>query len=69
MTTFNTPAGGGLKGLERALSLRLYTVINTQRPNGRTTEGVCASSWMSAEFGRPGAERACRIFLAGASAA
>lgn len=31
MTTFNLPAGGGLEALERALSLRLYAVINTQR--------------------------------------
>jgi len=31
MTTFNIPAGGGLETLERALSLRLYAVINTQR--------------------------------------
>jgi hypothetical protein len=31
MTTFNIPAGGGLEALERALSLRLYAFINTQR--------------------------------------
>ena len=31
MTTFNIPAGGGLEALERALSLRLYAVINRQR--------------------------------------
>ena len=31
MTTFNIPAGGGLVALERALSLRLYSVINAQR--------------------------------------
>ena len=31
MTTFNIPAGGGLEALERALSLRLYAVINSQR--------------------------------------
>jgi len=31
MTTFNIQAGGGLEALERALSLRLYAVINTQR--------------------------------------
>jgi len=31
MTTFNIPAYGGLVALERALSLRLYAVINSQR--------------------------------------
>ncbi len=31
MTTFNIPAGGGLEALERALSLRLYAMINAQR--------------------------------------
>lgn len=31
MTTFNIPDGGGLEALERALSLRLYAVINSQR--------------------------------------
>ena len=31
MTTFNIPAGGGLEALERALNLRLYAVINSQR--------------------------------------
>jgi len=31
MTTFNIPAGGGLEALERALSLRLYAVVNSQR--------------------------------------
>lgn len=31
MTTFNIPSGGGLEALERALSLRLYAVINSQR--------------------------------------
>lgn len=31
MSTFNIPQGGGLKALERALSLRLYAVINDQR--------------------------------------
>jgi len=31
MTTFDIPAGGGLEGLERALALRLYAVINSQR--------------------------------------
>lgn len=30
MTTFNIPEAGGLQGLERALSLRLYAVINSQ---------------------------------------
>ncbi len=31
MTTFDIPANGGLSALERALSLRLYSVINAQR--------------------------------------
>lgn len=31
MTTFSIPADGGLEALERALSLRLYAVINSQR--------------------------------------
>jgi len=31
MTTFSIPASGGLEALERALSLRLYAVVNTQR--------------------------------------
>jgi hypothetical protein len=31
MTTFGIPADGGLPALERALSLRLYAVINPQR--------------------------------------
>lgn len=31
MTTFNIPANGGLAALERALVLRLYAVINSQR--------------------------------------
>ena len=31
MATFNIQAGGGLDALERALSLRLYAVINSQR--------------------------------------
>jgi len=31
MSTFNIPDSGGLEALERALSLRLYAVINTQR--------------------------------------
>jgi hypothetical protein len=31
MTTFNIRANGGLVALERALSLRLYAVINSQR--------------------------------------
>ncbi|MGC2195877.1 MAG: DUF6125 family protein [Terriglobales bacterium] len=31
MSTFDIPAGGGLEALERALSLRFYAVINTQR--------------------------------------
>ncbi len=31
MATFNIPAAGGLEALERALSLRLYAVINAQR--------------------------------------
>lgn len=31
MKTFQIPAGGGLDALERALSLRLYAVINSQR--------------------------------------
>ncbi len=31
MTTFDIPADGGLPALEKALSLRLYAVINSQR--------------------------------------
>jgi len=31
MTTFNIPANGGLEALEKALGLRLYAVINSQR--------------------------------------
>ena len=31
MATFNIEADGGLEALERALSLRLYAVINAQR--------------------------------------
>lgn len=31
MTTFDIPAEGGLTALERALGLRLYAVINSQR--------------------------------------
>jgi Family of unknown function (DUF6125) len=31
MTTFSIPEAGGLEALERALSLRLYAVINSQR--------------------------------------
>ena len=31
MMTFDIPAGGGLEALEKALGLRLYAVINTQR--------------------------------------
>src|SRR5208337_667993 len=31
MTTFKIPAGGGLAALEKALNLRLYAVINSQR--------------------------------------
>ena len=31
MTTFDIPADGGLAALERALGLRLYAVINSQR--------------------------------------
>ncbi len=31
MTAFNIPSNGGLEALERALSLRLYAVINSQR--------------------------------------
>lgn len=31
MNAFNIPAGGGLKALERALCLRQYSLINTQR--------------------------------------
>jgi hypothetical protein len=31
MTTFNIPAGGGLRALERALHLRVYAMINSQR--------------------------------------
>ena len=31
MTTFSIPDNGGLESLERALGLRLYSVINTQR--------------------------------------
>ena len=31
MTTFNIEPGGGLPALEKALSLRLYSVINSQR--------------------------------------
>lgn len=31
MATFNIPANGGLEALEKALSLRLYAVINSQR--------------------------------------
>jgi len=31
MTTFDIPADGGLLALEKALSLRLYAVINSQR--------------------------------------
>ena len=31
MTTFNIEPGGGLPALEKALSLRLYAVINSQR--------------------------------------
>ena len=31
MTTFNIPPNGGLPALEKALSLRLYAIINTQR--------------------------------------
>ena len=31
MTTFNIPANGGLAALEKALSFRLYAVINSQR--------------------------------------
>jgi hypothetical protein len=30
MTTFEIPAGGGLQALEKALHLRLYSVINAQ---------------------------------------
>lgn len=39
MATFQIPSGGGLKALERALSLRQYSLINTQRfewtPDGK----------------------------------
>lgn len=31
MTTFDIPAGGGLPALEKALGLRLYAVVNSQR--------------------------------------
>ena len=31
MTTFDIPANGGLEALEKALGLRLYAVINSQR--------------------------------------
>jgi hypothetical protein len=31
LTTFNIPANGGLEALEKALSLRLYSLINLQR--------------------------------------
>jgi hypothetical protein len=31
MTTFNIPANGSLEALEKALGLRLYAVINSQR--------------------------------------
>ncbi len=31
MTTFRLPPGGGLEALERALSLRMYALINAQR--------------------------------------
>ncbi len=31
MTTFNIPPGGGLPALEKALSLRLYSMVNAQR--------------------------------------
>lgn len=31
MATFNIPPAGGLEALERALSLRLYAIINLQR--------------------------------------
>jgi len=31
MTTFNIPPAGGLLALEKALGLRLYSVVNTQR--------------------------------------
>jgi hypothetical protein len=31
MATFDIPAGGGLPALEKALSLRLYSVVNEQR--------------------------------------
>ncbi len=38
VTTFGLPAGGGLEALERALSLRMYSLINSQHAewhNGR----------------------------------
>ena len=31
MATFNIPTGGGLPALEKALNLRLYSVVNAQR--------------------------------------
>jgi hypothetical protein len=31
MSTFDVPAGGGLQSLEKALSLRQYSLINSQR--------------------------------------
>ncbi len=31
MSTFDVPAGGGLHSLEKALSLRQYSLINSQR--------------------------------------
>src|SRR5512142_2860668 len=49
MRTFHIPAGGGLEALEKALSLRMYTLINAQHtewtPDGqrlRFVMDVCA---------------------------
>ena len=41
MTTFRIPANGGLESLEKALGLRMYSLINAQRVEWSSDPGGC----------------------------
>ncbi len=68
MITFNIPEASGLQALGKALSLRLYAVINSQRMEWSRDRSICASLCISAECRRRAGGRVCRTFRARLSA-
>ena len=62
MTTFQVPHQGGLEALEKALGLRMYSLINAQRVEwSRGPKALALFHGCLPGAGNPAAQRACRF--------